>query len=125
METKQIIIIRKDLNMRRGKEIAQACHASNAFLRQRLDSEGNLARPLLECHQEWFKTGFKKVCLQIGSEQDLLTLHRKALIAGLESYLIEDSGLTEFNGVPTLTCLSIGPDYSEKIDPITSGLQLY
>ena len=32
MRTKQVIAIRKDLKMRRGKEIAQGSHASMAFL---------------------------------------------------------------------------------------------
>ena len=44
---------------------------------------------------------------------------------GLEVHLIEDSGLTEFHGQVTPTCVAIGPDYSEKIDPITGNLQLY
>ena len=34
--TKQVIVIRRDLRMRRGKEIAQGAHASMAWLRQRV-----------------------------------------------------------------------------------------
>ena len=36
MKTKQIIIIRKDLKVRRGKEIAQGAHASMAVLTNNL-----------------------------------------------------------------------------------------
>lgn len=35
-EVKQVIVIRRDLGMRRGKEIAQGAHASMAWLRRRL-----------------------------------------------------------------------------------------
>ncbi|MGZ3423232.1 MAG: peptidyl-tRNA hydrolase, partial [Polyangiales bacterium] len=33
---KQVIVVRRDLKMRRGKEIAQGSHASMAFLTERL-----------------------------------------------------------------------------------------
>ena len=38
--------------------------------------------------------------------------------------LITDAGHTEFHGVPTRTCLAIGPAWSDEIDAITGGLQL-
>jgi len=38
IHTKQVIVIRKDLKMRRGKEIAQGAHASIAFLTARFKS---------------------------------------------------------------------------------------
>ena len=37
---KQVILIRKDLTMRRGKEIAQGSHASMAFLVEQLTNAG-------------------------------------------------------------------------------------
>jgi PTH2 family peptidyl-tRNA hydrolase len=40
-------------------------------------------------------------------------------------HLITDRGLTEFGGVPTRTCLAVGPDYDDLIDPVTGGLELY
>jgi len=40
-------------------------------------------------------------------------------------HLITDGGLTEFGGVPTRTCLGIGPDYDDRIDPVTGDLELY
>jgi len=43
----------------------------------------------------------------------------------LETHLITDNGTTEFNSVPTNTCIAIGPDYSDKIDMITKHLKLY
>ena len=48
-----------------------------------------------------------------------------SIIAGLTVSLITDAGATEFGGVPTNTCLAIGPHQAEKIDKITSHLKLY
>jgi PTH2 family peptidyl-tRNA hydrolase len=45
-------------------------------------------------------------------------------LAGIKHHVVTDSGLTEFGGVPTKTCVAIGPDKSSKIDIITGGLEL-
>jgi PTH2 family peptidyl-tRNA hydrolase len=47
-----------------------------------------------------------------------------ARAAGVECHLIQDNGTTEFGGVPTYTCLALGPDLAEKIDPLTKDLKL-
>lgn len=137
MNIKQVIVIRKDLGMRRGKEIAQGSHASIAFLTTRLFQLGGPARlypqddKLLACafftevETEWLKGNFRKICCLVNSEDELLDLHAKAKAAGLVSELIEDTGLTEFGGVPTYTALAIGPDTDENIDPVTGHLKLY
>ena len=55
--------------------------------------------------------------------------HRKggyqALEAGVLVHIITDRGLTEFGGTPTRTCLAVGPDYDDRIDPVTGDLELY
>ena len=70
------------------------------------------------------KGSFAKVCVRVNSEEELMDIHDKAKAAGLEVHLITDSGRTEFKGVPTKTCLAIGPDEAEKIDTITGELTL-
>lgn len=122
--TKQVIVIRKDLKMRRGKEIAQGSHASMAFLTRQLQS-GNTTVQLSDEAKEWMEKHFTKVCLQAESEAELLNIYAKAKEKGLEVQLITDSGRTEFNGVPTKTCLAIGPNYADRIDEVTSHLKLY
>ncbi|MCZ8285673.1 MAG: aminoacyl-tRNA hydrolase [Bacteroidia bacterium] len=121
---KQVIVIRKDLKMRRGKEIAQGSHASMAFLTRQLQS-GNTAVQLSDEAKEWMEKHFTKVCLQAESEAELLNIYAKAKEKGLEVQLITDSGRTEFNGVPTKTCLAIGPNYADRIDEVTCHLKLY
>lgn len=131
-EVKQVIVIRKDLKMRRGKEIAQGAHAGMIFLLnafQEASFKGYSAPSdrvkFTEPEVRWIYGAITKICLVVNSEEELLEIHNKAIAAGLKSHVIVDKGLTEFAGVPTKTCLAIGPDFSSKIDPITSELKLY
>jgi PTH2 family peptidyl-tRNA hydrolase len=128
MNVKQVIVVRKDLSMRRGKEIAQGCHSSISFLTKRMknvDSKGRTEIKLSSAEIEWIESGFAKICVRVNSEEELIEIYKKAIAAGLECHLIIDSGKTEFDGVPTKTCLAIGPDESHKIDKVTGDLQLY
>ena len=117
---KQILVIRKDLNMGKGKLVAQGCHASISFLTRKLQ----VGRKMNSVEEQWVNDRFTKICVRVDSEQELIDIHQKALSHGIESHLITDAGLTEFNGVPTKTCLALGPDYASKIDAITGHLKL-
>lgn len=112
---KQVILIRKDLNMSRGKEIAQACHASMKATLEHMEDERV---------KTWLSGMFKKVALVVENEEELIRLHQLALEKGLITSLIEDSGLTYFHGVKTKTTVAIGPDEEEKINELTGHLKL-
>lgn len=123
--TKQVIVMRHDLKMRRGKQIAQGSHASMAFLTRRLQKHGQLSMDNFSAaEQTWLSASFAKICCRVNSEEELLEIRDKAIAAGLEVHLITDSGKTEFHGVPTNTCLAIGPDEAEKINQVTKHLEL-
>jgi len=137
---KQVICVRHDLGMRRGKQIAQAAHASMAFITRRIQqnvdgerlpnqfqSSSNFVYDYMgitDVQKEWLETSFAKVTVRVNSEEELLDVYEKAKESGLEVHLVTDSGRTEFHGVPTNTCIAIGPDFSELIDPITGDLKL-
>jgi len=127
MSVKQVIVIRKDLHCRRGKEIAQGAHAAGAWLinRLRVDDQWVFPARLSIAEIDWMKTGFRKICVVVNSEEELTEVYCNAKDAGLVAEIIEDEGVTEFGGVPTLTAVAIGPDYDEKIDPVTGKLTLY
>lgn len=125
MEHKQVLVLRKDLNMRKGKMVAQGAHASLGAILGLKQRVGNtLVIPLDERTEPWLCGRFKKICVSVGSEAELLALHDKAKAAGLVCALIQDAGLTEFGGVPTYTALAVGPDAEDKVDSITGGLPL-
>lgn len=137
-DTKQVIVIRKDLNMRKGKIAAQASHASMAFLTKgmRASYSDDYSTTLsvfetkhytLEQSEEithWLENSFRKICVYVNSEEELRELHQKARDKGLISHLVEDNGATEFNGVKTLTALAIGPNWDDKFIGITDQLPL-
>ena len=125
MEHKQVIVLRKDLNMRKGKMVAQGAHASMRAILNLARREGDsLVIPLDARSEPWLCGRFKKICVSVNSESELLELHRQALAANLITSLIQDAGLTEFGGIPTYTAVAIGPDEGDKIDQLTGQLAL-
>ena len=133
-EPKQIIVIRKDLNMRKGKMAVQAAHASMKVIIDLMEGTDDPMFPLVWYHlgverdkalHQWLFTGrFKKVCVSVDSEQELMDIFNQAQQAKILCTLVVDSGLTEFNGVQTKTCIAVGPAYPEQLDPITGHLKL-
>ena len=128
IRVKQVIVIRKDLKMPSGKLAAQVAHASlGAFLK---GSYKNLASELVtyidETKDAWLNKEFTKVCLMVNSEEELLAVHKKIAsnLTGIPCALITDAGHTVFKE-PTITCLGIGPWYSDVIDSVTGELKLY
>ena len=137
--------MRKDLNMRCGKMIAQGSHSSMSFLtklgemRFEIDYGDTFENDFRESYfkngsvdmhnyfdeiDHWLNNSFRKICVYVNSEEELIDIHRRALEAGLMSHLIEDNGTTEFNGVKTKTCVAIGPHYDERFTGITDHLPL-
>lgn len=147
---KQVIVMRKDLNMRKGKMIAQGAHASMKVLLDRKTSpvvgggvgegaeggegaesgegaEGatkDMTIALTPAMADWLGGRFTKVCVSVDSEAALDEVCRKAEEAGLPWAVIVDSGKTEFHGVPTKTCAAIGPGWVDEIDAVTGTLGL-
>ena len=133
---KQVIVIRKDLNMRRGKQISQACHASMKVFLDLYTKGYSFDEHLGEINKytfyyeknkewdNWLNGLFTKIVVSCDSEEELLELYQKAKDKKLPCSLITDAGLTEFNGVPTKTCIAIGPSNPDQIDEITKHLKL-
>jgi len=113
MSLKQVILVRDDLKMSRGKMAAQVAHAS-------VDAALKSDKKLL--HQ-WREEGMKKVVLKVESLKDLLDYKKKAEKAGLAASLVKDAGKTFFRK-PETTCLAIGPDKEKKIDTVSGKLKL-
>jgi PTH2 family peptidyl-tRNA hydrolase len=121
---KQVLLYRRDLQMRKGKIAAQCAHASlSALLRPavRASPPGTrpLPLPLTEEAEQWLRYGQAKIVLSVDDEAALLTAFQLATEAGLPCAIITDAGHTEFKGVPTRTAVAIGPAAVEVIDAIT------
>ncbi len=113
MEYKQVILVRKDLKLSKGKMSAQCAHASSeAVLKSHKDDIS-----------KWRNAGMKKAVLEVKTKEDLFKYKQQAEDTGLVVSLITDAGRTELEP-GTVTCLAIGPDTEEKIDKITGELKL-
>jgi PTH2 family peptidyl-tRNA hydrolase len=126
---KQVVVIRKDLNMRKGKMIAQGAHASLGVFRQQLmvfASGDKLMNGSIYVPKEWLEwlQGLqKKICVGVDSENELLLTYENAKLAGLPCYKVLDQGLTEFKE-PTWTAVAIGHAEDHHVDAITGQLKL-
>lgn len=135
---KQIIIVRHKfpngkggtISPRLGKTIAQAAHAAQKWIVTRVLADMKECFDYSFAHVkftqaevDWMNNGFKKVVCRCEDEESILALQAKAIEAGLQTHIIYDEAKTEFIQ-SEYTALAIGPDYSEKIDPITKDLKL-
>jgi len=113
---KQMIILRADLAMSKGKIAAQAGHAAV--------SAAEVARKRFsKWWRAWMEEGQCKIAVKVKDERELLELKKQAEKLRLPYALIYDRGLTELPP-NTLTCLGIGPAPCELVDEITGKLAL-
>lgn len=113
MSYKQVILVRKDLGMSKGKIAAQVAHAA-------MDAASRADKTLVS---EWRSEGMKKVVLKVANEKELLDYWHLAKAAKLATALIADAGKTQV-AAGSKTALGIGPDNDEKIDKVTGNLKV-
>lgn len=150
---KQVIVFRKDLlkgnkAIRKGKFAAQCAHASTSAVLSLFNTEDIYSlndelmriltneKPIGKVFSlnsfentpfyQWINGYYTKICLSVENEEELIELYSKIKENNpqIPCVLIEDAGLTEFNGVPTKTCIGIGPYWSDEIDVFTKKLKL-
>ena len=121
--SKMMIVMRRDLKMRKGKIAAQAGHACIDAILMALSKEGRLndfettndgialrdTDKLTTPLSDWFKYGCAKICVYVDSEEELMNIADKANEKGIIAAVITDAGMTEFHSVPTKTCLALEP----------------
>lgn len=139
-KAKMVIVIRKDLKCPKGKYCSQAAHAAvsavvQAIFGERLTEDSFYERlhnfgingipTVNKATKDWLAGEFTKITVAVDSLEALEEIEKKALDVGLNVCKITDNGHTCFDGVPTVTCLAIGPCYSSEVDPITKDLKLF
>ena len=133
-DVKQLIVARKDLKMKPGKLAAQASHASLGALFKTKQAEEIYRHPnqriqinirLDDEVGEWLNGSFAKVVLAVNSEEEFKEVFEKAKNANLPAVYIVDNGTTVFHGIPTPTCVGIGPAKKEILDELFGELKLY
>ena len=110
---KQVILVRQDLKLPKGKLATQAAHASvEAVLR---------SEP--ETVKRWRSEGMAKIVIKVKDEAELVKYFQQAKDEDLAVSLITDAGRTVI-APGTKTCVGIGPDAEDKINKITGNLAL-
>lgn len=115
MDIKQVIAVRKDLKLSKGKMSAQVAHASiGAYLKVEKNDTG--------AAKSWLNSGMKKVVVYVEDEKELFELKEK-IGSSISTFVVVDAGHTQLEP-GTTTCLSIGPAYEDKMDRYTGTLKL-
>lgn len=115
-EIKQVIILRSDITMGKGKTVAQGAHAS-------LMSYFQAEKASKETAREWIDSGEKKIVLKVTDEEALVKLYKAFEFKKVPCALVSDAGLTQLPP-GTKTALGIGPWKGSEIDLFTKGLKL-
>jgi peptidyl-tRNA hydrolase, PTH2 family len=110
---KQVILVRMDIKLPKGKACAQSAHASVDAV---LKSDSKLVK-------SWRDEGMAKIVLKVKDEKELIKIFQNAKDEGLTASLITDAGHTVV-APGTKTCVAIGPDEEDKIDKVTGELLL-
>lgn len=110
---KQVILVRQNLNLPKGKLAAQVAHASVSCF-----NKTNFFK-----RKKWLATGMKKVVLKVKDLTELRKYNQYAKDAGLKTALIADAGRTTVDP-GTITCLGIGPAEEDEIDAVTGNLKM-
>ena len=112
-DMKQVIIVRQDLKLQKGKMAAQCAHAA---VEAALKSDKEMIR-------QWRNAGQKKIVLKVADEKELYRYAQAAKDDGLATAIITDAGKTHISP-GTTTCAGIGPDDEDKIDAVTGELKI-
>ncbi len=114
-DVKQVIVVRTDLEMGKGKIAAQVGHACV------LGAE-NVRKSNPEWFDKWW-IGQEKIVLKVSGSKELEEIKKHAIDLGLPWSEVTDAGHTQI-APGTTTCISLGPAPEEKINKITGDLKL-
>lgn len=133
-EPKQTIVWRKDLKVRKGKFASQIAHGSLKIFFDRIDpdsfiqnDDGNYSCTMNNITpemKEWMEGIFTKIVVGCQSEEEVYELEVKAKTLKIPYAIITDCGKTEFNNIPTVTCIALGPYKAEVLEELTKNYSL-
>ena len=113
---KQVIAVRTDLKMSKGKIAVQTAHGSvSAYVKTKSRYP--------DWADNWLSEGQRKITVKISSEKEIHTLAEAARKANIPYAVINDAGLTQLPP-GTTTVIGIGPSREELINKISEDLTL-
>lgn len=112
---KQVIVVRIDLEMGKGKIAAQVGHACVLG-----------AESVRKSHPDWFKSwwsGQEKIVLKVPGPKELDEIKNHAIDLEIPWSEVTDAGHTQI-APGTTTCISLGPAPEDLINKVTGDLKL-
>jgi PTH2 family peptidyl-tRNA hydrolase len=121
---KQVIVVRKDLKLRKGKLASLAAHAAMQFILDNNESDrpDELQVKLSQQEVHWIQGSFDKDVLGIDSHDALSDMVLKAELNGVNVYSIFDKSKKPDEG-PQLVCAAFGPDEEDQLAQIIGNLK--
>jgi len=116
LELKQVIIVRKDLKLPKGKLCIQVAHAALSAYLETLEKKPEWAK-------KWLESGQKKILVKVDNLDELYERMKIAIELDIPNFLVKDAGLTVLEP-GTITCLGLGPAPAHIIDKVTGDLKL-
>lgn len=114
-DVKQVIAVRTDLGMGKGKIAAQVGHACVMAA-----EAARISKP--DWYRAWWDTQ-EKVVVKVSGYASLEEIRQEAAQLGLPFKLVCDAGHTQV-APGTSTCISVGPAPEHLVDRITGDLPL-
>jgi len=113
---KQVLVVRSDLKMGKGKIAVQCSHAA-------VSASEEARKSSLDWWRTWMHEGQSKVAVKVSGLSPILDLERRSRENGLPFYVVRDMGLTQVEP-GTVTCIGIGPGPVVRVDLLTGDLPL-
>ena len=139
---KQVIVMRRDLNMPHGKLATMAAHASMKWLVDKLGrntyiraEDGWVGVDAIFTAEQWQwlteidpgiehtgQQSFAKIVVFVGSHEELQDITTEAARRGLTTGTVHDSGYSH-NPAGTFVGVAIGPHWPEAFEGLTDHLK--
>ena len=117
MSYTQVLVVRTDLKMGKGKIAAQCAHASLAAYLKAMNE-----KKYSEWAENWIEEGMQKIVVKVQSEKELLELFEQVKNK-FPTALVTDAGHTQI-APGSKTCVGIGPAKESELKKYTGHLKL-
>jgi len=125
-DIKHVIVVRKDLNLTKGKLATYVAHVSIQFLLENNESDRGDEFTIKLNPEEavWLRESAFSTIYAINSAEALQNMMLRAELDGIEVYPLFVQTPKEFDGDRTLVCAAFGPASSNDLSKILGKLKL-
>ena len=122
---KQVIVVRKDLKLKRGKVASLVAEATMQFILDNNESDrpDELHVKLSQQEIRWLDGSFTRDVVGIDSHDALCNLVLRAELNGMNVYSVFDRSSKKLDEISQLLCVAFGPDEEDQISQVIGNLK--